>query len=125
MGDRRRPTGSDSVQRSDGGGGRFLTRQEATATYADFKSLARTPDALITGTITRDANGAALSAPVTWPDGKPGTYTATTLSSAFPGAIDAYTITYGSPVTRTYTQPAVTRDASTGAATSVPAMTVA
>lgn len=36
MGDRRRPTGSDSVQRSDGGGGRFLTRQEATGTYASL-----------------------------------------------------------------------------------------
>lgn len=29
-----RPTGSDSVQRSDGGTGRFLSRQEATSTYA-------------------------------------------------------------------------------------------
>lgn len=34
MPDRMRPTGSDSVARSDGGTGRFLSRQEATSTYA-------------------------------------------------------------------------------------------
>lgn len=88
------------------------------------KLLARNPDLLIVGTVTRDANGAATSAPVVWPDGSPGTYTATTLSTAFPGAVDAYTITYGSPVTKTFTQPAITRDAN-GAATAVPAITVA
>lgn len=91
---------------------------------ANFRaSLARTPDALITGTVTRDSNGAATSAPVAWPDGTPGTYTALVVSSAFPGAVDSYSITYGSPVTATYTQPTVTRDA-TGAATNVPAITV-
>ena len=87
------------------------------------KQLARTPDLLIAGTITRNGDGAATSAPVVWPDGSPGTYTATTLSTAFPGAVDAYTITYGSPVTRTYTQAAVTRDSS-GAVTAAPAITV-
>lgn len=95
-----------------------------TAVVARLKTWAKNPDLLVTGTITRDSNGAATSAPVVWPDGTPGTYTATTLSTAFPGAVDAYTITYGSPVTKTYTQPAVTRDAS-GAATNVPAITVA
>ena len=93
-------------------------------TAASYKQIARNPDLIITGTITRDVNGAATSAPVTWPDGTPGTYTATTVSSAFPGAVDAYTITYGSPVTKTYTQPLITRNAS-GAATNVPAITVA
>lgn len=81
-------------------------------------------DALITGAITRDANGAATSAAVVWPDGTPGTYSATSVSTAFPGAVDAYTVTYGSPAARTVTQPAVTRDAS-GAVTNRPAMTVA
>jgi hypothetical protein len=38
--------------------------------------------------------------------------------------VDAYTITYGSPVTRTYTQAAVTRNAN-GAVTTRPAITVA
>jgi hypothetical protein len=84
---------------------------------------ARNPDVLISGSVTRDSNDAATSAAVTWPDGTPGTYTATTVSSAFLGAVDAYTITYGSPVTKTYTQPAITRSA-TGAATNVPAIVV-
>ncbi len=70
------------------------------------RALAKTPDDLVTGAITRNANGAATSAPVTWPDGSTGTYTTTTLSTAFLGAVDAYTVTYGNPVTETYTQPA-------------------
>lgn len=89
-----------------------------------FLQLARTPEQIIVGAITRDANGAATGAAVVWPDGTPGIYTATTVSTAFPGAVDAYTITYGSPVTATYTQAAVTRDPTTGAATTVPAITV-
>lgn len=36
-----RPTGSDSVQRSDGGPGRFLSRQEATNTYATLDGTGR------------------------------------------------------------------------------------
>ena len=93
-------------------------------TYVEMIALAGNPDLLIAGAITRDANDAATSAPVVWPDGTPGTYTATTVSTAFPGAVDAYTITYGSPVTLTYTQPAVTRN-SNGAVTIRPAITVA
>lgn len=85
--------------------------------------VAGNPDAIIYGAITRNSDGAATSAPVIWPDGAVGTYTATVLSSAYPGAVDAYTITYGSPVTRTYTQPTVTRDAS-GAVTNRPALVV-
>lgn len=81
-------------------------------------------DALIVGAITRDANAAATSAGVVWPDGKSGTYTATTVSAAHPGAVDAYTVTWVGPVTKTVTQSAVTRD-STGAVTTRPAMTVA
>lgn len=81
-------------------------------------------DALIVGAVTRDANGAATSAGVVWPDGTSGTYTATTVSVVFPGAVDAYTVTYAGSPTRTVTQPALTRD-SNGAVTSRPAMTVA
>lgn len=94
------------------------------ATYVPLKTLALNPDLLISGPITRDGNGAATSAPVLWPDGTVGTYTADTVSSAFPGAVDAYHVTYGSPASKTYTQPAVTRDA-TGAVTNRPALTVA
>lgn len=92
-------------------------------TYVEMIALAGNPDLLIAGAITRDANDAATSAPVVWPDGTAGTYTATSVSTAFPGAVDAYTITYGSPVTLTYTQPAVTRNAN-GAVTIRPAITV-
>lgn len=92
-------------------------------TYASFLSLAMDPDLIIVGAITRDINGAATSAPLVWPDGSVGTYTADTVSVLFPGAVDAYHVTYGSPVTRTYTQPAVTRNAS-GAVTTRPALVV-
>lgn len=87
-------------------------------------NLAKNPDLLIDGAVTRDGNGAALSAPVAWPDGTPGTYTADAVSSAFPGAVDGYHITYGSPPTKTFTQPTITRDPATGAATNVPALVV-
>ena len=81
---------------------------------------ARTPETMFTGTITL-TNGAPTSAAVTWPDGTTGVYTGTP-SAAFPGSIDAYTITYGT--TTVYTQPAVTRD-SAGNITNQPAITEA
>lgn len=96
----------------------------AIGSDAWLKLYAGTPDLIIAGAITRDGNEAATSAPVVWPDGSVGTYTATTVSSSFPGAVDAYTVTYGSPVTKTATQPLVTRD-SAGAVTTRPALTVA
>lgn len=105
---------------------RDLTSQTYAAILASFVSypiLARNPELLLTGAVTRDANGAATSAAVKWPDGSVGTYTATTLSTAFPGAVDGYKITYGNPVTKTYTQPNVTRNAA-GAVTNVPAIVV-
>ncbi|MDR6691332.1 hypothetical protein J2X55_002244 [Microbacterium sp. 1154] len=93
------------------------------ATFVSLAAAAKNPDLLIVGNITRDANQAVTSADVVWPDGKPGTFTALTLSTAFPGAVDGYKITYGSPVTKTYTQPAITRNAA-GAATTVPQIVV-
>ncbi len=93
------------------------------ASGAVFSNLARNPDLIASGAITRDVNGAATSAAVVWPDGQPGTYTALVLSTAFLGAVDSYQITYGSPVTRTYTQPTVTRNAS-GAPVTVPSIVV-
>jgi hypothetical protein len=116
---------SDSTIVVDGTAGNPSLRVgDLSNTYVKYRQLAKAPDTLITGAVTRDSNGAATSAPVVWPDGSPGTYTADTVSTAFPGAVDGYHITYGSPVTKTYTQPAVTRDAATGAATSVPAIVV-
>src|SRR5689334_1164667 len=83
------------------------------------------PESLISGAITRDSNDAAIEAPVVWPDGDTGVYKATTVSTSFPGAVDAYTITkVKGETTKTYTQSAVTRDAS-GAVTNRPAISVA
>ena len=78
----------------------------ATGAVDTYLQLARTPEDLFVGAITY-TDGAPTSAAVVWPDGTEGIYTGTP-SAAFPGSIDAYTITRG---TTTYTQPAVTRDA--------------
>lgn len=73
---------------------------------------------------TRNSSGALLSATITWPDGGIGTYTADTLSTAFPGLVDAWHATYtAGNVTHTVTQPLVTRD-SGGNITSQPALTI-
>jgi len=93
----------------------------ATVTQA-LLDAARDPEELFTGVITRDSNGAPTASSVLWPDGVTGTY-AGTASATWPGAVDSYTITYGSPVTKTYTQPTVTRNSS-GAITTRPTITV-
>lgn len=90
-----------------------------TASVISRLVLARLPDLLIVGAVTRDANGAVTSGAVKWPDGTAGTFAATAISTSFPGAVNAYTITHGS---ETYTQSAVTRDAN-GAVTSRPEIT--
>lgn len=97
---------------------------DLTGTFVGDAELAAMPELLIVGAITRDGNGAALSAAVVWPNGDPGTYTATDLSTSHAGAVDGYTITKGDPVAVTYTQPPVTRDA-TGAVSLRPAITAA
>ena len=89
---------------------------------AALLTLARTPEAMFTGTVTRDADGAPTSAAVVWPDGTQGTYSGTP-SVNWPGAVSAYTVTYAASPTKTFTQPAVTRDAS-GRITNRPAITV-
>jgi hypothetical protein len=88
-------------------------------------SAARDPESMFVGAVTVDSNGAYTSAPVVWPDGATGTYTGTA-STAFPDAVDSYTITHVlQGVTTTYTQSTVTRDALTGKITNRPAITVA
>lgn len=82
---------------------------------------AKNPDLLVTGAVTLDANDLITAAAVVWPDGSPGTMTITSRDAN--GAVLAYNITYGSPVTKTFTQPAITRNAN-GAATNVPAIVV-
>lgn len=71
----------------------------------------------------RNADQAVVSMSFEWPDGTAGSYTATALSTAFPGATDAWSATYVGAVTKTVTQPAVTRD-SNGAVTVQPSITI-
>jgi hypothetical protein len=82
-------------------------------------TLAKNPDWLISGDVTR-VNGFVTSAEVVWPDGSPGIFTPTYDTS---GAVESYTITYGSPVTKTFAQPTIIRDAS-GAVTTIPQIVV-
>ena len=97
--------------------------QLETDLEAALLQLARDPESLFAGAIQYDGNGAPTSAVVQWPDGVTGNY-AGTPSANFPGSISAYTITrVGSP-TVTYTQPAVTRDSTTGQITNRPPITV-
>lgn len=90
---------------------------------ASLLQLARDPESLFAGAVTNDAAGAPTSAVVKWPDGSDGVYNGTA-STDFPGSIDSYTITRAGTPTLTYTQPAVTRDATTGAITNRPPITV-
>jgi hypothetical protein len=97
------------------------TRAELSATYLSLKQAAKNPDLLIAGAVTLDGSDQVTSAVVQWPDGTPGTLTITARDAT--GAITNYNITYGSPVTKTYTQPTITRNAN-GVATNVPQIVV-
>jgi hypothetical protein len=68
-----------------------------------------------------DGKDLVTSATVIWPDGSPGTLSITARHSS--GAVASYTVTYGSPDTKTFTQPTITRNAN-GAATNVPQIVV-
>ena len=72
--------------------------------------------------VTRNSNGVATSAVVKWPDGSEGAFTATTINDTW-GTIDAYVITHADSGL-SVTQAAVTRDPTTGAVTTKPALTV-
>lgn len=90
---------------------------------AAMMQLARDPAQLFAGSVISDGNGAPTSATVAWPDGVAGVYSGTA-SVDFPGSVDSYTVTRTGSPTVTYTQPAVTRDATTGAITNRPPITV-
>lgn len=98
-----------------------LDEDELNATFVGLVQAAKNPDLLVAGAITRDGADLITSAVVAWPDGTPGTLTITSRDGA--GNILAYNITYGSPVTKTFTQPAITRNA-TGSAINVPQIVV-
>ena len=96
-----------------------VTAEDIAEQQGLYLAWAADPSRLWTGTVTRDAGGAATAAAILWPDGITGTY-AGTASATFAGAVDSYTLTHG---TTTYIQPAVTRDAA-GNITNQPAITV-
>jgi hypothetical protein len=99
-------------------------RSRGTDDVASFLGLvqaAKSPDLLVTGAVTVDSSDLVTSAVVAWSDGSPGTLTIT--SRDLNSAVLAYNITYGSPVTKTFTQPTITRNTN-GAATNVPAIVV-
>lgn len=99
-----------------------LTGPAAPADALVLRGLALDPEKLMVGQIVRNGHGRPVSADVIWPDGTRGRYTATA-ESGFAGAIDAYTVTYGVPADRTFTQANVTRDAD-GLVTDRPPITV-
>jgi len=98
-----------------------LTAAALNAAYVGLKQAAKSPDMLIAGAVTRDASDVITSGAVVWPDGTPGTFTTDSIDPL--GAINGYHITYGSPATKTFTQPTITRN-SNGAATNVPQIVV-
>lgn len=97
------------------------TAAQLNATYIGLVQAAKNPDLLIVGAVTLDGSDLVTSAAVVWPNGQPGTLTITSRDNT--GAVLAYNITYGSPVTKTFTQPTITRNAN-GAATNVPQIVV-
>lgn len=98
-----------------------LADTSLNATYVGLKQAAKNPDLLIAGAVTLDGSDQVTSSAVQWPDGSPGTLTITARHST--GAVTNYNITYGSPVTKTFTQPTITRNAN-GTATNVPQIVV-
>lgn len=99
-----------------------LNAQE-TDIKAALVAHAADPSALFAGAVIIDANGAPTSAVIKWPDGVDGNYSGTP-SGTWPGTISSYTLTRVGTPTETYTQPAVTRDATTGAVTNRPPIVV-
>jgi hypothetical protein len=98
-----------------------LSTGQLSATYLGLVQAAKNPDVLVTGAITLDGSDQVSTAAVAWPDGTPGILTITARHAT--GAVTAYTITYGSPVTKTFTQPTITRNTN-GAATNIPQIEV-
>ena len=90
---------------------------------AALLQLARDPSQLFAGAVARDVNGAAISAVVLWPDGVTGNYSGVA-SESFPGSVNSYTVTRAGSPTVTFTQPAVTRDGSTGLVVNRPPITI-
>lgn len=89
---------------------------------AALLQLARTPEALFSGSVVMNGDGAPTSAQVVWPDGSAGVYSGTA-SGVWPMLIDSYTITKTGVPVKTFTQPTVTRN-DAGRITTRPAITI-
>jgi hypothetical protein len=86
--------------------------------FVTLVQLAKDPDLIVAGAIVGDPMAAAE---VIWPGDVPGLLTITERHASL--AVNAYNITYGDPVTKTFTQPAIAR-ASSGKPTNVPQIVV-
>ncbi len=98
-----------------------LTADALSSTFGTYANLAKNPDSIIAGNIVRNSADVITSADVVWPNGEPGTFTTDTIDPS--GAVNAYHITLGSPVTQTFTQPLMTRNTN-GAVTTLPEIVV-
>lgn len=88
-----------------------------------YRQIAAAPEQIFAGRITREL-GAYKTADVVWPDGTPGRFRTLELNRACTGAIDSYEVTYGEPAIRTYVQPCVVRDETSGEVVERPAIVV-
>lgn len=103
----------------------FLPDAPTVATYVNEQILMMAyAGAFQIVSATRDANHAIVTADIQWADGTPGVLTTDVASTAWPGAIDAYHVTYVvGNTTKTITQPQITRG-TIGTITSQPALTI-
>lgn len=75
-----------------------IAESQVTGLLADIAAakaltaLARQPDLVFAGAVTRDVNGAAVSAPVVWPGGSTGAYATLVASTAFLGLVDSWKV---------------------------------
>ncbi|MBD8056721.1 hypothetical protein ICV35_24030 [Rhodococcus ruber] len=97
----------------------FDTENEMVSRYAE---LARVPDVILAGAVTRNADGVVTAADVVWPNGVAGVFTATSINATHK-TVDAYEITYGAPPKYTFIQPTITRNGG-GYATNIPPIEV-
>jgi hypothetical protein len=112
----------------------YIEKLNLLALYSDVSQVPiNTTNALLgwsyaqafaVATATRNSNESVTTANIVWPDGATGVFTSTVLSTLFPGAIDAWNATHIlAGVTKTVTQPTVTRNAA-GAVIAQPSITV-
>lgn len=106
----------------------YLNSTRGDARYAAFgsdaflRAFGATPDTMLTGTRSLNADDVVTTSPVTWPDGTAGVFTATSINATFK-CVDAYTVTYVGSTTKTVTQAAMTRNAN-GEITVRPPLTI-